>query len=89
MNKFVLPDGSAYSEATYKSESDNDSIIADLLDDDNETETSLKNKLPGINVCLKNAQLSFVQVYADAHFKFKFPFNLSSSQFIVYGALRI
>jgi hypothetical protein len=89
MNKFVLPSGSASSEATYQSESDDDSITSDLLDDDNETEPSVRNKLPGINICLKNAQWSFIQLYSVSHFKYQFPYNLSSPQFIVYGALRI
>jgi hypothetical protein len=89
MNKFIVPDGSATSEASYQSESGDDSNTSGLLDDDNETEPSLKNKLPGINICLKNAQWSFIQLYSDAHFKYQFPYNLSSPQFIVYGALRI
>jgi hypothetical protein len=89
MNKFVLPDGSASSEATYQSESDDDYFFSDLVDDDNETEPSVKNKLQGINNCLKNAQWSFIQLCSDAHFKYQFPYNLASPQFIVYGALRI
>jgi hypothetical protein len=85
--KFLLPGGSDSSETKYNSETNDYSIVSDLLDDDNETE----NKLPGTNICLKNTQWSFVEPYKDTPFKYQFPyfFNLSSPQFIAFRSIRI